>query len=40
MPIYLVKLESPEEQQNIFNDLIETEHYLLSDLIKSSILGL
>lgn len=40
LPIYLIKLSSAEEQQNLFNDLIETEHYLLSELVKSSISGM
>lgn len=39
LPVYLVRLELRDEQQNIFNDLIETEHYLLAELIRSAIPG-
>lgn len=38
-PLYFSRLKSPEEEQNIFNDLLETEHLLLADLISSSMLG-
>lgn len=37
LPIYMSKI-SPEEQQIIFNDLIETEHQLLSELLKCAVL--
>lgn len=38
MAFYLTRVD-PQEQQNIFNDLIETEHFLLCALIKGSIAG-
>lgn len=39
LPIYLFNLKDPEEQKNIFNDLLETEHFLLSKVVASSMLG-
>lgn len=37
MPLYLIQLENAQEQQNIFNDLIETEHMLLGQVIRHSM---
>lgn len=39
LPIYIFNLKDQAEQKNIFNDLLETEHYLLSRIVKSSLMG-